>query len=422
MASGTHGSVRSFLLRLGKKVWVRAAMFALIAVVFALAAGFIGAAVPFRVVIELGQNSVDSLLQIIATAMLTATTFSVTAMVTAYSSATTTATPRATQLLVADPTSQNSLSTFVGAFVFSMVGIIALSTGYYKEQGRTILFLGTLIVIAIVVVTLMRWIAHLADFGRMADVIDRVEKAASDSMSAYAASPTLGAQRLERIPASARPVWAEDVGYVVHIDVAALNRTAAKHDAQVYVASSPGRSADALHPLLYVAGQMDDDAVSALRGAFRIASHRDYEQDPRLGIIALSEIGSRALSPATNDPGTAIEIIAAFHRVFALALRADPSGDVSYERVWLTPPELETLVIDAFRPLARDGASILEVHLRIQKCLAALAATDPSRSAVFSRAADDARGRAKAAMPRADYRELRSAARAAWESVGPRRG
>ena len=72
--------------------WMRALLFTLAAVLFALAARFIGEWVPFRLVIELGQNSVDSLLQIIATAMLTATTFSITAMVTAYSSATTIAT------------------------------------------------------------------------------------------------------------------------------------------------------------------------------------------------------------------------------------------------------------------------------------------------------------------------------------------
>lgn len=417
MASGSRGSWRSVLLRLVKKVWFRAAMFALIAVAFALAAGFIGAFFPFRIVIELGQNSVDQLLQIIATAMLTATTFSVTAMVTAYSSATTTATPRATQLLVADPTSQNALSTFVGAFVFAMVGIIALSTGYYTEQGRTILFLGTLVIIAMVVVTLLRWIAHLADFGRMADVIDRVERAASAAISAYAAAPTLGAQRLDRTPADARPVWADDVGYVVHVDVAALDRAAESHDLHVYMHATPGRSANAVNPLVHAAGRLSDGAVSEIRAAFRIAPHRDYEQDPRLGIIALSEIGSRALSPATNDPGTAIEIIAALERVFALALRTERESGHDYARVYVRPLRLETLLVDAFRPIARDGASFIEVQVRMQKCLAALAAADPQQVSIFRRAAADAMIRTRPALTRPDRRALRDAARAAWRPL-----
>ncbi|GAA1929750.1 DUF2254 domain-containing protein [Microbacterium aoyamense] len=402
-------------------MWFRSALFVVIAIGFALAAGFIGAVVPFRIVIDLGQNSVGSLLQIIATAMLTATTFSVTAMVTAYSSATTTATPRATQLLVEDPTSQNALSTFVGAFVFSMVGIIALSTGYYTEQGRTILFLGTLVVIAIVVITLLRWIAHLANFGRMSDVIDRVERAASESLIAYAASPTLGARRLETIPRSAEAVWADEVGYVVRVDVAALDRLAVRSHLHVYVNATPGRSADALHPLAYVVGRMDDESAASLRGAFRIAAHRDYEQDPRLGIIALSEIGSRALSPATNDPGTAVEVIAAFQRVFSAALRTERDDRVRFERVWIDPPRLETLAVDGFRPLARDGAAFVEVQIRMQKCLAGLREADPKRSSAFETAADDALERARAAMARQDFKALRAAARSAWATETPPR-
>ena len=414
MSSRPRGTIGSFLARLTRTVWVRATLFALIAVSFALAAGFVGAVVPFRLVIELGQNSVGSLLQIIATAMLTATTFSITAMVTAYSSATTIATPRSTQLLIADPTSQNALSTFVGAFVFSMVGIIALSTGYYNDQGRTILFLGTLVIVAVIVVTLMRWIAHLAQFGRMADVIDRVERAAAASLTAYAAAPTLGARALVGMPVDAVPLWADEVGYVTRIDVAALDREAGKAGAQVFVGTTPGRQADRLHPLAHVAGGVDEAGLSAMRRAFRLTPHRDYEQDPRLGVIALAEIGSRALSPATNDPGTAIEVVSAFHRVFTVALEADPDPEVHFEHVWIEAPRLETLVTDAVRPLARDGAGIVEVQIRLQKCLAGLAAVSAQHRHVFTAAADDALRRAKRAMHRDDFRIVRAAAREAW--------
>lgn len=104
MSRPSASTVRVVLARVIQKVWVRATLFTAIAIGFALAAGFIGSLLPFSLSIELGQNAVDSVLQIIATAMLTATTFSVTAMVTAYSSATTIATPRSTKLLIADPT------------------------------------------------------------------------------------------------------------------------------------------------------------------------------------------------------------------------------------------------------------------------------------------------------------------------------
>ncbi len=399
-----------FLLRLLRRVWARAALFTLIAVGFALAAGVIGAVIPFRLVIDLGQDSVGSILQIIASSMLAVTTFSLTTMVTAYSSATTTATPRATQLLVQDRTSQNALSTFVGAFTFSLVGIIALSTAYYSDQGRTILFFGTLVVIAVIVVTLLRWIGHLTTFGRMSDVIDRVETAAGDTLHDYATSPTLGARRARADDMTDDPetgtegawVRGEETGYVTHIDIATLNRIGEDTDVDLRVLTMPGTVVDPTTRLVHTRGHLDEDARAAVRRAFTVARHRDYDQDPRLGVIALAEIASRALSPSTNDPGTAIEVIASLQRVFVRTLTTTPDDDVRYPRVLVEPVALEDLITDAFRPIARDGAGMVEVQIRLQKCLGSLARVAPGQADLFRAAAERALTHVDAALTAED--------------------
>ncbi|REC97513.1 putative membrane protein [Microbacterium sp. AG157] len=418
MALTTRSPLASFFLRLGRQVWVRAALFTVIGVIVALAAGLLGPLLPFEFGLELGQDAVGSLLQIIATAMLTVSTFSVTAMVTAFSSATTTATPRSTPLLIADTTSQNAVSTFVGAFTFSLVGIVALSTGYYHPQGRAILFVSTLVIIGIVVFTLLRWISHLSTFGRMADVIDRVEKAATASLEWHAERPTLGARASTAPPSGAVGVHADEVGYVTHVDVAGLDRIARQHDLEVHVHATPGRIADARVPVAFVVGRVDDAVETAVRRAFRIEHHRTFEQDPRFGVIALTEIGSRALSAATNDPGTAIEVIAALQRVFSRAFAVDTDPSVDFERVFLPAPRLADLVDDAFRPLARDGAADVEVQVRLQKCLASLAASAPDRAEVFRDAARAALERSRRALDRTDARTLRAATRGAWSPRG----
>ena len=99
--------------------------------------------------------------------MLAVTTFSLSTMVSAYSAATSNVTPRATKLLMEDSTTQNVLATFVGSFLFSLVGIIALSTGAYGDGGRVVLFASRSCVIGLIVVTLLRWIDHLSRLGRV---------------------------------------------------------------------------------------------------------------------------------------------------------------------------------------------------------------------------------------------------------------
>lgn len=404
-----------FLARLARRIWFRAALLTVCAVALALIAGAFGTLIPLELTMDLGQGAVGSILQILASSMLAVTTFSLTAMVTAYSSATTQATPRSTQLLMDDTTSQTVLSTFVGSFVFSLVGIIALSTGYYTDEGRTILFLGTLVVIVIVVVTLLRWIAHLTRFGRVADVIDRTENAATDAVRRWASAPTAYAATGSDVPGDGAEVYAESTGYVGFVDLDSLQAIARRSVTRLAVLTMPGAMADASGPLVrVVSGTLPAQEYAAVRRAFHVENHRTFDQDPRLGVIALAEIGSRALSSATNDPGTAIDVLGSLQRVFATALGAQRSDEVRYDRIEIEPVSLDDLIDDGFRPIARDGAAIIEVAIRLQKTLAALAAASPAHAALFRAVADDARARADSALPAQDRESLQALTRRLW--------
>ncbi|GAP36641.1 DUF2254 domain-containing protein [Piscinibacter sakaiensis] len=371
-----------FLRRAPRRIWFRAVLFSVVAVGLALASKLLAPWLPSQLEVDVGQGSVSGILQILASSMLAVTTFSLTAMVSAYSAAATLGTPRATQLLMEDRSSQNALSTFLGAFLFSIVGIIALSIGFYGERGRILLFAGTVVVIVVIVVTLLRWITHITSFGRMSDVIDRVERAACDVARAWRSSPHLGGAAPRATQVGATPLFTTSTGYVTHIDVGALQSMAEKGDWRLHVRALPG---SLVHPgriLAHVesAQALDGADLEALLGAFVVERHRTFEQDPRLGLVTLAEIGSRALSPAVNDPGTAIEALNALHRIFRVLLAGSggrPEGDAprpASDRVHLPVPGLGDMVEDAFRPLARDGAGTIEVLLRMVKTLQALAA------------------------------------------------
>ncbi len=365
--------------RLRRRIWFRMGLISLAALLLVGLSALASRYVAFDVAIDVGQDAVGTILEIIASSMLAVTTFSLTAMVTAYGSATQLGTPRATQLLIGDTTSQNALSTFLGAFVFSVVGIIGLQTQIYGEQGRIVLFAGTVLLLVIVVATLLRWIAHLMTFGRMSDVIDRVEDAAGDGMRAYAADPLGGALPAIPVPPGARPVFLRETGYVGHVDLKELKRISRKQGIPIHVAVRPGALVHPNRAVVFVEGPLDEDEASRLRGAFSIERHRSFDHDPRLGLVALSEIGSRALAPATNDPGTAIEVMNAMLRVLLLLpddaapRRDDPDGDDDgAARVHLPLLCADDLLEDAFAPLIREGGKEAEVAIRMTKTLAAI--------------------------------------------------
>ena len=368
------------LHRIARQIWFRAGVISLLSVALAILAGIITPYLPYTFDVDIGQRSVGTILQIMASSMLAVTTFSLTAMVSAYSSATQLATPRATQLMVSDPTSQNALSTFLGAFVFSMVGIVGLNTSAYGHDGRIILFAATVVIIMLVVGTLLRWIGHITAFGRMADVIDRVEEAATRAMTGFAAAPHLGGRAAIAVPPGAVAIAGSQTGYVTHIDVAALRAIAERNKFGIHVGVLPGTMVHPMRDLVHVEGPVDDAVRAALIRSFTIERHRSFDQDPRLGLIALSEIASRALAPATNDPGTGIEVLNALLRVF-LTLRSQPTNasgeNTGSHRVYLGRPSLDDMLTDAFGPILREGGKEVEVSLRLTNTLAAMHANLP---------------------------------------------
>ncbi|WP_006787064.1 DUF2254 domain-containing protein [Thiorhodospira sibirica] len=361
-----------------RKVWVRVVGYAIVAVLIAILAQWLSPWMPETLQEVISMEAVNQVLNILASSMLAVTTFSLSISVSAFAAAAGNATPRATELLQEDRTTQYVLATFLGAFLFSLVGILALKAGFYDGGGRLLLFVATVAVVSLVVIALLRWMTHLMRFGRLSDTLDRVEKVSIKALTARAANPYLGGHPLHTAPPpTATPLYAVKVGYVQHIDLAALSLSAETLKAQFYLAALPGCFVHQRVPLLWIEGaSVSDEDAEAVRAAFSCANARTFDQDPRFGLIVLAEIASRALSPAVNDPGTAIEVIGRLVRVLSHWQPAQ-TPDVVYPRLHLPPVREGEMLEDALRPLARDGAGLIEVQIRLQKALITLAAQPP---------------------------------------------
>ena len=356
-------------------LWVRAALFALLGVVSALAAILFKHLVPFDLPGKIGAEAVDNILNILAASMLAVTTFSLSVMVSALGAATSHVTPRATKLLAHDSTTQNVLATFLGTFLFSLVGIITLSTGAYGETGRVILFAVTLFVVAVVVVTMVRWIDYLTDFGLVTETTSRVEHAAAKALTARAQHPFLGGSPLIEVPDAYRQhsVGPDSVGYVQHVDMGRLSEIAEDRGVDLFLAALPGSFVHPGSPLVLLSEAPDDSTADGIRSAWTIEATRSFDQDPRFGLIVLAEVASRALSPGVNDPGTAIDIIGRLVRLLIEYGAIEPVDEApKYPRVHVPELSLSDLFEDSFGQIARYGAGGFAVSMRLQKAFAAL--------------------------------------------------
>lgn len=370
--------VRFLLNRFRDRLWVKPFVVCLLSIAAAFVAKFADGTGLAELVPVIAADSIETLLSIMAASMLLIATFSVASMVSAYASASSTATPRSFTLIVADDASQNALSTFVGSFIFSIVALIAVKNNYFGTAGLFILFTLTVIVFGMVIITFVRWVDRIARLGRMGSTIDKVEQATADALKRRRDAPTLCGMPA-RSPARGRAVFAASVGYVQHIDIAALQTWAEKAQVRVVVAALPGTFTAPDQPLAYVSfkpgDQTDIDCEHVVK-SFQIGGDRLFDDDPRFGLVVLSEIASRALSPAVNDPGTAIDVVGTLLRLFVQWNEPATTGGQQapqYDRVDVPEISLRDMFDDAFTAIARDGAGVVEVSVRLQKALRSLA-------------------------------------------------
>ncbi len=370
--------LRFFLNRVGEKLWVKPLLVCLLSITIAFLAQWVDQFLIFQKAPEVNIESIEMLLKVISASMLVMAVFAVGSMLAAYQSASSSATPRAFLLVVSDDVSQNALSTFIGAFIFSIVAQVALMNGYYEKAGRFLLFIITILVFILVIISFIKWVDGIARLGRLSTTIAKVEKATEEALRRRKEKPFLGGVKSEN-QTDGLPVFATTVGYIQRIDMDALQTAAENSELQVVVAALPGTFVTSNRPLAYIrVDRKNSEAViesASIVKAFCIGRNRTFDDDPRFGLITLSEIASRALSPAINDPGTAIEVAGVFVRLFTnfthgITEREQPR--IEFDCVAVPEIALSDLFEDAFNAIARDGAGTIEVVIRILKALAIL--------------------------------------------------
>ncbi len=384
------------LLRLSRLLWVRVALMALLAVVASATAILLENMIPASLSRRFTPEAVMPILTILASSMLAVSTFSLNVMVSAHNAAASQATPRVHRILLADTTTQTVLATFIGAFVYALTSIILFKAQLHGPGAAVTVLAFTVVVVVLVILAMLRWIDHLSDLGSMDTSVRATETAARDSLMQTRKAPALCAQPLTSetiIPEDAEPVDAPCSGFLQFIDLPRLSSALGDGEARIYFHAAPGSLLLQGRPVAYTSG-LTEAQRETVQNCLTISDTRTFEQDATYGLLVLSEIASRALSPGINDPGTAIDVIARQQRLLWDWNNTPVSEDPpQFDRIFIPDTSPEDMIEKAFGSIARDGAGMLEV---VNRLLDALDALSSCTNADLAQAARDMAGRARA--------------------------
>jgi uncharacterized membrane protein len=190
-------------------------------------------------------------------------------------------------------------------------------------------------------------------------------------------------------PAGAEVLVAPDSGYYVRSDVPARVQLARHHELAICVEVMTGDHLVAGAPYGWVSSvgshAVDEHVRSAIADTLDVEDSRDPGRDVGFGIRILVDIALMALSPAINDPYTAVQCIDQLAVLFT-RLPEGPTGPIVWSdepamcRVVVNAPTLGEYLEQAIAEIAAYGASDETVIAALRSVPAAVerAATSPA--------------------------------------------
>jgi uncharacterized membrane protein len=164
---------------------------------------------------------------------------------------------------------------------------------------------------------------------------------------------------------------------IQRVDIAAFIRLATEAAGAIEMTISVGDVVLESTPMLRVMGGTGPIPEEALRSAIELGVERTFDQDPKYAIRLLVDIAIRALSPAINDPTTAVQ---ALNEIEDLLLRLgrrrleigtyrDTAGNPKFLMRYPTWEDFLRLALDEIRFY---GANSVQVMRRMKALIAEL--------------------------------------------------
>jgi uncharacterized membrane protein len=292
---------------------------------------------------------------------------------------------RLLRVFLADRTTQFVLGAFVGTFVYCLAAALSIPPASSGQEAPQL--------IATVGVYLM-----LATFGTLILLIQHI----STMLQAPNISAAAGAELLNVVTASAEkatgtggddggvetepaadsqgipamltetigyPVRARSAGYIQYVDPQIVLTLARKENLVIHLLRRPGHYVQpgAVVALVWPAARVDEHLESLFRRAIQVGNGRTPSQDIEYAVNQLTEMAVRAMSPAINDPFTAMTcldhigdgLVAFIRRGGRRSRYYDRDGRLLLVLEPVTFDDLLSAAFDMLRHAACNNASVL---------------------------------------------------------------
>jgi uncharacterized membrane protein len=282
---------------------------------------------------------------------------------------------RLLRVFLGDRTTQLVLGMFVATFVYCLAAALSIPPANVEPEGPQVtatvglfLMLGTFASLILLVqhISTMLQAPNIAAAAG-SELLDVVRAEIPEQVRSGGQTGQKAADAL--VETEGYAVQVRRTGYIQYVDPESVLTLARENDLVIRLICKPGHFVwrEAVVALVWPAGRVDKPLEEQILMAFRLGNTRTPTQDVAYAFNQLVEMAVRAMSPAINDPFTAMTCLDYIGEGLALFIRQGDKSPDYYDwdgqlRLILEPVTFGELLDGAFdmlRHCSCDNASVL---------------------------------------------------------------
>jgi uncharacterized membrane protein len=327
--------------------------------------------------------------------------------------------PRILISFVRDHSTQWTLGVFLGTFCYCMAALPAVrSLPHPFVPVATVS--GAMLLALVCVGWLVFFINHISQSISVNQIVDRIARETElviDELMPRRRAPLDLPENVPKYSVDGESsILNQRSGYIRYVDIDYLLQLAKTYKIRIRLERRVGHFVPESVPLLRVSGgdRVTPDREARLLAAFNIGPARTLQQDVEFGVIQIVDIALRAISPAVNDPSTAISCIDQLSRILIHWIGRVPPPSYFYDpphELRLVVPwiSFDGLLDTAFEQIRHYSASDIAVSLRLLRAFNDIAGSIKQtklRGVILNRAERVLAG-CKDRLPEGDFVKLR---------------
>ena len=291
--------------------------------------------------------------------------------------------PRIIVSFARDHVTQWTLGIFLGTFLYCMAALPAARSlpHPFAPVGTAV---GAMFLAIACVAWLLFFIHHISQAISVSQIVARIaaetELMIDDIMPRPRSPMRLQVPDLQEPQTQETPVLSDFSGYIRYLDTKRLIFLATSFRVKVRVLRRVGQFVPAGIPILmvYKAERLSPRDCAEFLGAFDFGPARTLQQDVEFGVLQIVDIALKAISPAVNDPTTAINCVDQLSRILIRLASRDLPDSLLYDlhgvaRVSIPWIDLEHLLESAFEQIRMYSKTDVAVSLRLLRALGDIA-------------------------------------------------